>query len=317
MDISRRRRPILRAGLLAAAVLALLATCTSGDAVGREAFGATRGMVLTLDHVAASARTRVAALPQGRPPRAQPEEGSAPALAGYELVAHRGSTTAQITENTLPAFERATTLGADAIELDVRLTADRELVVMHDTTLHRTTTCTELVRERTLRWIKRHCLGERGGESIPSLATALSWAAARDVRLLLDIKMPPRAWRAEDYARLTSLVRTRGVGARARYLSFLPRHLLGVRAADRSARIHAIARTLEEVEDYRAWADAIHLAAPAITPELLASLRDDGIAVLGRNTNGPDDWDRLRRLGVDGVLTDQMVEYDGWLPAGG
>ncbi len=240
-------------------------------------------------------------------------ETQPPVLEGYEVVAHRGSTSASVTENTLPAFVRAMTHGADAIELDVRLTADRGMVVMHDGSLDRTTTCTGLVRQRTLPWIRQQCLGERGGERIPSLAIALSWAASRDVRLLLDLKMTAEAWRAEDYARLTSLVRSRGVGTRAHYLSFVPEHLLGVRAADRGARIHAIARTVEEVEGHRAWADAIHLAAPAITPELLASLRGDGIAVLGRNTNSSDHWARLRSLGVDGLLTDQLVEYNRWL----
>ena len=235
-----------------------------------------------------------------------------PVLQGYEVVAHRGSTTAGITENTLPAFDRAMTHGADAIELDVRLTADRGMVVMHDGTLDRTTTCTGLVRQRTLPWIRQQCLGERGGERIPSLAIALSWAASRDIRLLLDLKMTAEAWRAEDYARLTSLVRARGVDARAHYLSFVPEHLLGVRAADRSAQIHVIARTVDEVVGYREWADAIHLAARAITPELLASLRGDGIAVLGRNTNSTDHWDRLRRLGVDGLLTDKLVAYNRW-----
>ena len=186
---------------------------------------------------------------------------------------------------------------------------------MHDGTLDRTTTCTGLVRQRTLSWIRQQCHGERGGERIPSLAIALSWAASREVRLLLDLKMTAAAWRAEDYARLTSLVRARGVGTRARYLSFVPEHLLGVRAADRSAQVHVIARAVEEVAGYRAWADAIHLAAPTITPDLLGSLRSDGIAVLGRNTNSPDHWDRLRRLGVDGLLTDQLVAYHQWLAA--
>ena len=234
-------------------------------------------------------------------------------LEGFEVVAHRGSTNAYITENTLPAFDRALTHGADAIELDVRLTADRGLVVMHDGSLDRTTTCTGLVRQRTLSWIRQQCLGERGGERIPSLAIALSWAASRDVRLLLDLKMTAAAWRAEDYAQLTRLVDARGVGSRAHYLSFLPEHLFGVRAANRAARLHIIARSVDEVEGYRAWSDAIHISTRAITSELLASLRADGIAVLGRNTNNPDHWAALRRLGVDGLLTDQLVAYNRWL----
>jgi glycerophosphoryl diester phosphodiesterase len=58
--------------------------------------------------------------------------------APLQIVAHRGSSAAA-PENTLAAFRRAIADGADAIELDVRLTADGEVVVIHDATLGRTT----------------------------------------------------------------------------------------------------------------------------------------------------------------------------------
>ncbi len=47
------------------------------------------------------------------------------------VIAHRGAS-AELPENTLPAFERAIELGADAIELDVHADADGRLVVTHD-----------------------------------------------------------------------------------------------------------------------------------------------------------------------------------------
>lgn len=285
MDISRRRRPLLRAGLLAALVLAVLPA---------------------LEAVATSTSTG------GAPRLAAVADVPPPVLEGYELIAHRGSTTATITENTVPAFARALEVGADAIELDVRLTADRALVVMHDKRLARTTTCRGLVQNRVLAWIRQRCRGERGGEPIPTLDLALSWAAAHDVRLLLDLKMPPETWRPRDYRRLTALVRRHGVGARTRYLSFLPGHLLGVRAADPSAHIHVVVRAPAQVEDYRRWADGIHLSAESISPGLLESLRGEGIAVVGRNTDEPRSWAALRSLGVDGLLSDRLVAYGRW-----
>lgn len=51
-----------------------------------------------------------------------------------QVIAHRGASRAEV-ENTLAAFERAASMGADAIELDVRRTADGHLVVHHDATL--------------------------------------------------------------------------------------------------------------------------------------------------------------------------------------
>ena len=53
-------------------------------------------------------------------------------------VAHRGAS-AELPENTLPAFERAIELGADVIEADVRLTKDGTPLCLHDATLERTT----------------------------------------------------------------------------------------------------------------------------------------------------------------------------------
>jgi glycerophosphoryl diester phosphodiesterase len=65
------------------------------------------------------------------------------------VIAHRGAS-AYAPENTIPAFELAVRQGADALELDVRLSRDGAPVVIHDATLDRTTDLTGPVRGRTL-----------------------------------------------------------------------------------------------------------------------------------------------------------------------
>jgi glycerophosphoryl diester phosphodiesterase len=70
-------------------------------------------------------------------------------LSARPVIAHRGAS-ADAPENTLPAFELAVQQGADAFELDVRLTRDGAAVVIHDDTLDRTTDLTGPVRARTL-----------------------------------------------------------------------------------------------------------------------------------------------------------------------
>jgi glycerophosphoryl diester phosphodiesterase len=70
------------------------------------------------------------------------------------VVAHRGAAT-QAPEHTILAYERAVAAGADALWLDVQETADEQLVVVHDTRLERTTNGRGLVRERTVRELKR------------------------------------------------------------------------------------------------------------------------------------------------------------------
>ena len=129
------------------------------------------------------------------------------ALAAAEIHAHRGGTLAEgvpvTPENSMTAFGNALDIGADVIELDARLTKDGVPVVIHDATLERTTTCSGVVRDRTLaqlRACKIDILGTSGNfvpapesdEPIPTLAGVLSWARPnRHVRLNLEIKNQP------------------------------------------------------------------------------------------------------------------------------
>jgi glycerophosphoryl diester phosphodiesterase len=79
------------------------------------------------------------------------------------VAAHRGNST-DYPENTIPAFEAAIGAGVDQIELDVRVTYDGELVVIHDATVNRTTNGTGKVCEKTLAEIKSLDAGSYKGE---------------------------------------------------------------------------------------------------------------------------------------------------------
>ena len=106
-------------------------------------------------------------------------------------------------ENTLPAFENAAREGF-VIELDVKLTADRVPVVIHDHTLERTTTCTGPVHSFTAAAIadcRADVLGSPGNNlptapvdpttPVPTLAEALRLAVERDATVNLEIKNLP------------------------------------------------------------------------------------------------------------------------------
>jgi glycerophosphoryl diester phosphodiesterase len=70
------------------------------------------------------------------------------------LIAHRGASAAA-PEHTIPAYEAAIAAGADVLELDVHLSADGQVVVIHDATLERTTDGRGAVREYTAQQLKR------------------------------------------------------------------------------------------------------------------------------------------------------------------
>jgi glycerophosphoryl diester phosphodiesterase len=108
------------------------------------------------------------------------------------FAAHRGGALLW-PENSLLAFRSATAMGADYLELDVHLTRDDEVVVIHDPTLDRTTTGAGPVRDRTLAELAPLRLRDRTGaltdEQIPTLDQAVALAVAGKRQVLLEIKV--------------------------------------------------------------------------------------------------------------------------------
>ncbi|MCC5891192.1 MAG: glycerophosphodiester phosphodiesterase [Exiguobacterium sp.] len=99
------------------------------------------------------------------------------------IYAHRGYS-AKYPENTLKAFEAAFP-HADGIELDVQLSKDGRLVVIHDETVDRTTDGSGYVKDMTLRQLR---LLRSGGERIPTLEEVLALVAPHDITLNVELK---------------------------------------------------------------------------------------------------------------------------------
>ncbi|MGE0398894.1 MAG: glycerophosphodiester phosphodiesterase [Kofleriaceae bacterium] len=173
-----------------------------------------------------------------------------PFLAGKAkpiIVGHRGVPKLH-QENTLAGFRRAIELGIPAVELDVRLTADRKAIVLHDHNLRRLTGSSFDVDHLAwdqiakLRIRKRLPMGidihgnqiiqeyERE-ERIPLLAEVLAEVAGRaaiNVELKLDM---PRWWGVEIGTVVADVIRKAGVEDRVIVTSFDPRKLLAVAKA--------------------------------------------------------------------------------------
>jgi glycerophosphoryl diester phosphodiesterase len=107
------------------------------------------------------------------------------------VIAHRGAS-AYAPENTLSAIQKAVDLGADAVEIDVRMTKDGELVAIHDKSVSRTTNGKGAVNEYTLSEIKMLDAGSWFDESfknekIPTLDEVLSIIDS-SLTLIIEIK---------------------------------------------------------------------------------------------------------------------------------
>lgn len=153
------------------------------------------------------------------------------------VFAHRGGA-ALAPENTMAAFAHGLALGADGIELDVRWSRDRRVVVHHDRTLDRTTTLSGPVEQFTA--------VELGRADVPELATVLGAFPA--ARVIVELKVNDA-----DFARaVVDDVRRADAIGRACVGSFGGRALTAVRRAEPAL---ATSASREEVRWalYRSW----------------------------------------------------------------
>ncbi|MHA1711389.1 MAG: glycerophosphodiester phosphodiesterase [Candidatus Freyarchaeota archaeon] len=102
------------------------------------------------------------------------------------VIAHRGASGYE-PENTLRSIRRALEMGADLVEVDVRMSRDGEIVVIHDARVDRTTNGAGYVRDMTLQQLKRLDAGL--GERIPTLEEVIHVIKGK-VQLVIEIKVP-------------------------------------------------------------------------------------------------------------------------------
>jgi glycerophosphoryl diester phosphodiesterase len=228
----------------------------------------------------------------------------------YLRIAHRGAAGTR-PELTRPAFERALEIGVDMIELDVQLTRDGHLVVLHDRQLGRTVAGAGPVRERTLAELQALDAGawfdpRWAGATVPSLEDVLAWTAGR-AELNVEIKSPPADWGSTAEALLT-LLDTSGRLERTIISSFQMGALAEVQARSRTARLGVLWQTTD-LEPM--WAEAQVLEAVSVHP--LWSLVDEGFVdearrqgrqVIVWTVNDADTMAELVALGVTGVISD-------------
>ncbi len=126
---------------------------------------------------------------------------------GPKIVGHRGNVKSA-PENTIPAFELAIDYGCDLLEIDIRESKDGELVIVHDSTLDRTTNGSGLVSNHTLAEIKQLDAGswfsdEFKGVRIPTLREAL--------RSMKGKALPDLDFKAGDPAKLVKIIKEEGL----------------------------------------------------------------------------------------------------------
>jgi glycerophosphoryl diester phosphodiesterase len=196
---------------------------------------------------------------------------AAPGMIAPLFAAHRGGALLWA-ENSLLACRNALALGADFLELDVHLTRDGEVVVIHDATRDRTTTGTGAVRARTLAELGALRLRDRGGaaleERIPTLDEVVALAVAGRRQILLEIKTGERRERYPEIEEKVFAVLDRH--------RFAPFTVVMAFEADTWRRVRQLR---PEVRAGALYSPRM-LSAGAVEPELQA-LRRAGVAFVG------------------------------------
>ena len=140
-----------------------------------------------------------------------------------KVFAHRGFS-GKYPENTMLAFKKAAEVGCYGIELDVQLTKDDEIVIMHDETIDRTTSGTGYIRDYMYRELCLvDCYGKFEGEyefqRIPTLREYLTWV--KDTGLVTNIELKNSVYYYEHLEeKVIDMVREFGMEDRVIFSSF-------------------------------------------------------------------------------------------------
>lgn len=250
-----------------------------------------------------------------------------------QVVAHRGASE-EAPEHTLAAYKKAIEDGADALECDVRLTADGHLVCVHDRRVNRTSngrgavSALELAELTALdfgSWKNRdespdweHAPGSLTDTSVLTLERLLELVAdaGRRVELAIETKHPTR-WAGQVEERLLQLLKRFGLDAPAspaesavRVMSFSARSLHRVRAASPALpTVYLLQFVSPRLRDGRLPA-GVRIAGPSMRivrshPGYIERLKRAGHQVHVWTVNEPEDVDLCVELGVDAIITNR------------
>lgn len=227
-----------------------------------------------------------------------------------QIFGHRGASCAA-PENTLAAFEKAAEDGADGVELDVHLSSDGQLVVIHDDTVDRTTNGTGTVHNMTFEQIRSldASMGKQkfSGALIPTLEEV--YHLLKPTRLMINVELKENAWDGgfTVIPKVLELEQKYGMTGRVFYSSF--NHYVLREIKNRSVETPVgllYAAALVDVWHYAAFvpADAIHpLYLTLRDPNLVPRCHAAGITVRPWTVNEEADLCAMFAAGVDAVIT--------------
>lgn len=225
------------------------------------------------------------------------------------IIAHRGASK-KAPENTMASFKMALDMGVGGIELDVHLSSDGHLVVIHDEKVDRTSNGTGWVKDKSLEDLRSLDFGswfspDFSGETIPLLEEVLELTRTWDGLVNIELKNGPVFYPGIE-KKLANLLNEFGMTDRTIVSSFNHYSLVEMKKISPDVRTGVLYIS----GLYRPWnyakivgADALHPQFYNIVPEIVNGCKENGIAINPYTVDDPKYIKRFADLGVDGIIT--------------
>ena len=226
-----------------------------------------------------------------------------------KVFAHRGAS-GYAPENTLQAFHLAQEQGADGIELDVQLTKDGEVVVIHDETIDRTSTGKGYVRDYTLEELKKFSfhnhMEKYKGVKIPTLREVLELVKPGKMEVNIELKTGI-FWYPDIEEKTMKIVEEAGMEDRVIYSSFNHYSVQKVRSLDEKAETaYLYSDVMLDVEKYAQNTGVCGLH-PAVfhlyMADFLEKYKDSGLKVRVWTVNREKDMKKFIEEDLEAVIT--------------
>lgn len=216
------------------------------------------------------------------------------------LIAHRGASKIA-PENTLKAFQKAIDLRADYVEFDVHQSMDGELIIIHDPNTFRSTGHRGSIKKMSLSEIKELDAGE--GEQIPTLEELIKLAKGK-IGLQLEIKASGLAQKIVDILQNADLIESTIIS------SFIHKELSEVQKIEPNAKLAPLLlgirknKTLQKATDNKFG--YIHPQFKLINKSFIDAAHEKDIKVNAWTIDTRDDMEKLIKIGIDGIITNDV-----------
>ncbi|WP_028775457.1 glycerophosphodiester phosphodiesterase [Shimazuella kribbensis] len=221
-----------------------------------------------------------------------------------QIFAHRGYSSRAM-ENSMTAFQMAKQANVDGIELDVHLTRDGEIVVIHDESLDRTTTGTGWIGQLSYSQISNYSLLSLENEIVPTLSNVFELFLDKKTRINIELKNQLVPYKG-IVEKVIQLIEHYGMEQRVILSSFHHPSLMELKKLRPTWEI----APLIDCVMVKPWKYAkflgmnqVHLHYSAIDEDVVVQCNQNNIKIRTYTVNQVKDMQRLVELGIDAIIT--------------